>query len=144
MAKKSIEVMVGLFCAAGHAGPGVPGAQGSQPGRRQGGGDTYTLKRALTTLAGSRRARRCARPVSPSAGRGTITLTPRPIGAWCSWRSEGLRVPQGHLAKILTAGLLGDQYIGLEAGADEKNLAAGDTIRQTQSAVVLESLIGQF
>ncbi|MFN9758091.1 MAG: hypothetical protein ACK58X_16925, partial [Planctomycetota bacterium] len=40
--------------------------------------------------------------------------------------------------------LLGDQYIGIEAGVDDKNLAAGDTIRQTQSAVVLENLIGQF
>ena len=43
-----------------------------------------------------------------------------------------------------TAGLLGDQYIGLTPGADEKMLAAGETIRQTQSAVVLENLIGQF
>jgi phospholipid/cholesterol/gamma-HCH transport system substrate-binding protein len=40
--------------------------------------------------------------------------------------------------------LLGEQYIGIEAGADEKNLAAGDTITATQSAVVLENLIGQF
>src|SRR5574343_174520 len=47
-------------------------------------------------------------------------------------------------AKMVTAGLLGEQYIGLEAGADEKNLAAGDNISQTQSAVVLENLIGQF
>ena len=47
-------------------------------------------------------------------------------------------------AEILTSGLLGEQYIGIEAGADEKNLAAGDTITATQSAVVLENLIGQF
>lgn len=47
-------------------------------------------------------------------------------------------------AKILTSGLLGEQYIGLEAGGDDKNLKAGDTIRMTQSAVVLESLISQF
>jgi phospholipid/cholesterol/gamma-HCH transport system substrate-binding protein len=46
--------------------------------------------------------------------------------------------------KILTSGLLGEQYIGVEAGADEKMLAAGDTISNTQSAVVLENLIGQF
>lgn len=52
--------------------------------------------------------------------------------------------PTDSSAKILTAGLLGEQYIGLEAGADEKNLAQGDVIRQTQSAVVLENLIGQF
>ncbi len=58
--------------------------------------------------------------------------------------NEGVVFPKDSSAKILTAGLLGEQYIGLEAGADEKNLAAGDQIRQTQSAVVLENLIGQF
>ena len=52
--------------------------------------------------------------------------------------------PKDSSLKILTSGLLGEQYIGIEAGADEKNLAAGDTITATQSAVVLENLIGQF
>lgn len=52
--------------------------------------------------------------------------------------------PKDSSAKILTSGLLGEQYIGLEPGADEKNLAGGDVIKQTQSAVVLENLIGQF
>jgi phospholipid/cholesterol/gamma-HCH transport system substrate-binding protein len=52
--------------------------------------------------------------------------------------------PKDSSLKILTSGLLGEQYIGVEAGADEKTLAAGDTITTTQSAVVLENLIGQF
>lgn len=52
--------------------------------------------------------------------------------------------PKDTAAKILTSGLLGEQYIGLEVGGDPKNLAAGDTITQTQSAVVLENLISQF
>jgi phospholipid/cholesterol/gamma-HCH transport system substrate-binding protein len=52
--------------------------------------------------------------------------------------------PKDSSLKILTSGLLGEQYIGVEAGADEKNLAPGDTITTTQSAVVLENLIGQF
>jgi phospholipid/cholesterol/gamma-HCH transport system substrate-binding protein len=52
--------------------------------------------------------------------------------------------PKDSAMKILTSGLLGEQYIGIEPGADEKNLAAGDTITATQSAVVLENLIGQF
>ena len=52
--------------------------------------------------------------------------------------------PKDSSAKILTAGLLGEQYVGLEAGGDEANLAAGDTIKLTQSAVVLENLISQF
>ena len=57
---------------------------------------------------------------------------------------ERFRFPKDTSAKILTSGLLGEQYVGLEAGGDEKMLAAGDTIRMTQSAVVLENLIGQF
>jgi phospholipid/cholesterol/gamma-HCH transport system substrate-binding protein len=52
--------------------------------------------------------------------------------------------PKDSSLKILTSGLLGEQYVGVEAGADEKTLASGDTITTTQSAVVLENLIGQF
>ena len=52
--------------------------------------------------------------------------------------------PKDSSLKILTSGLLGEQYIGIEAGAGDKVLAAGDTITTTQSAVVLENLIGQF
>ena len=52
--------------------------------------------------------------------------------------------PKDSSLKILTSGLLGEQYIGIEAGADEKNLVAGDVITSTQSAVVLENLISQF
>ncbi len=52
--------------------------------------------------------------------------------------------PKDSSLKILTSGLLGEQYVGIEPGADEKNLAQGDVVKQTQSAVVLENLIGQF
>ena len=52
--------------------------------------------------------------------------------------------PKDTFASINTSGLLGEQYIGLEVGGDEKMLAAGDTIKKTQSAVVLEKLISQF
>jgi len=52
--------------------------------------------------------------------------------------------PKDSSLKILTSGLLGEQYIGIEAGSDEKNLAAGDTVQSTQSAVVLENLISKF
>ena len=52
--------------------------------------------------------------------------------------------PKDSSLKILTSGLLGEQYVGIVAGADEKNLAAGDHIGSTQSAVVLENLISQF
>ena len=52
--------------------------------------------------------------------------------------------PKDTFANIYTAGLLGEQYIGLEAGGDIKNLEDGDLITQTQDAVVLEKLISQF
>ena len=52
--------------------------------------------------------------------------------------------PKDSSVKILTSGLLGEQYLGIEAGADSANLAAGDTVGSTQSAVVLENLISQF
>jgi phospholipid/cholesterol/gamma-HCH transport system substrate-binding protein len=52
--------------------------------------------------------------------------------------------PKDTSAKILTSGLLGEQYIGLEPGGDTEMLKAGDTIAMTQSAIVLENLIGQF
>jgi phospholipid/cholesterol/gamma-HCH transport system substrate-binding protein len=52
--------------------------------------------------------------------------------------------PKDSSFKILTSGLLGEQYIGIEAGADEKTLQAGDVVTDTQSAVVLENLISQF
>ena len=52
--------------------------------------------------------------------------------------------PKDSSLKILTSGLLGEQYLGIEPGAEEATLVAGDTIASTQSAVVLENLISQF
>ncbi len=52
--------------------------------------------------------------------------------------------PKDTFASILTSGLLGEQYIGLDVGGDEKMLKPGDVIAKTQSAVVLEKLISQF
>ena len=54
------------------------------------------------------------------------------------------KFPRDTTASILTSGLLGEQYIGLEGGGDEKMLGNGETVKLTQSAVVLEKLIGQF
>jgi phospholipid/cholesterol/gamma-HCH transport system substrate-binding protein len=54
------------------------------------------------------------------------------------------KFPKDTSASILTSGLLGEQYIGLDAGGDSTNLNEGDEIKITQSAVVLEKLIGQF
>ena len=52
--------------------------------------------------------------------------------------------PKDSSLKILTSGLLGEQYIGIEPGGDPDNFQPGAVITQTQSAVVLENLIGQF
>lgn len=52
--------------------------------------------------------------------------------------------PKDSSLKILTSGLLGEQYIGIEAGADSANLVHGDKVQSTQSAVVLENLISRF
>jgi phospholipid/cholesterol/gamma-HCH transport system substrate-binding protein len=54
------------------------------------------------------------------------------------------KFPKDSALKILTSGLLGEQYIGIEAGSEAENLAHGDRIQSTQSAVVLENLISQF
>jgi phospholipid/cholesterol/gamma-HCH transport system substrate-binding protein len=54
------------------------------------------------------------------------------------------KFPRDTTASILTSGLLGEQYVGFVAGGDDKMLAQGDTLKLTQSAVVLENLISQF
>ena len=53
-------------------------------------------------------------------------------------------LPKDTSASIYTAGLLGEKYIGLEAGGDEKSLEQGDKLKLTQSALVLEKLISRF
>ena len=61
-----------------------------------------------------------------------------------------MKIDQGYefttdtIASILTSGLLGEVYIGLDAGGDTKMIADGEVLKKTQSAVVLEKLIGQF
>jgi len=58
--------------------------------------------------------------------------------------NAAFKFPKDSSAAIMTSGLLGEQYIALEPGAEDKMLAAGDKIKLTQGAVVLEQLIGQF
>lgn len=57
---------------------------------------------------------------------------------------ENANIPEDSVAKVLTSGLLGEQYVGIEPGGDDKPLKNGDEIKFTQSAFVLENLIGQF
>ena len=58
--------------------------------------------------------------------------------------NEGIEFTADTIASILTSGLLGEVYVGLDAGGDTKMLTDGGLIKQTQSAIVLEKLIGQF
>jgi phospholipid/cholesterol/gamma-HCH transport system substrate-binding protein len=55
-----------------------------------------------------------------------------------------LKLPTDSSASIVTAGILGDRYVSLQVGGDDQILKSGDTITFTESAVILESLIGKF
>lgn len=74
-----------------------------------------------------------------------INFDPASYEAVVSMTIDGrYRFPKDTFASVYTAGLLGEQYVGLDVGGDEKMLQPGDTISKTQSAVVLEKLISQF
>lgn len=144
MGKKSIEIMVGLFVLLGLLGLVFLALKAANLGSA-GGGDTYALSAKFDNIGGLK-VRAPVRAAGVTVGRVTgISLDPKTYQGLVKIEVErGFVFPKDTSAKILTAGLLGDQYIGLEPGADENNLAAGDLIRRTQSAVVLENLIGQF
>jgi phospholipid/cholesterol/gamma-HCH transport system substrate-binding protein len=57
---------------------------------------------------------------------------------------EDFKFPKDSSLSILTSGLLGDQFLGIDPGGDVENLVDGDRVRITQSAIVLEKVIGQF
>jgi phospholipid/cholesterol/gamma-HCH transport system substrate-binding protein len=74
-----------------------------------------------------------------------IQLDPKSYQAVVSMRiDQGYQFSRDTIASILTSGLLGEVYIGLDTGGDTQVLADGGRISKTQSAVVLEKLIGQF
>ena len=74
-----------------------------------------------------------------------IRLDPKTYQAAVVMRVDnGYQFTADTIASILTSGLLGEVYVGLDAGGDTKMLADGGRITKTQSAVVLEKLIGQF
>lgn len=58
--------------------------------------------------------------------------------------NQQYKFPEDSSIKILTSGLLGEQFIGIDAGGDENDLKNGETVKYTQSAIVLENLISQF
>ena len=91
--------------------------------------------RSAVTMAGVRIGRVTGIAFDEHDYRAVVTLSIRP---------EYDRIPADSSASILTAGLLGEQYVGLEPGAEETYLREGGAITLTQSAIVLENVVGQF
>jgi len=108
-------------------------------------GDTYQIKAKFDNV-GALKVRAPVKSAGVVVGRvGDIRFDNESFEAVVTFRIDGrYQFPKDTSAKILTAGLLGEQYIGLAAGGDAVNLKDGDTLKITQSAVVLENLIGQF
>lgn len=144
MGKKGIETLVGLFVLMGMLGLVFLALKAANLASF-GGGDTYTLTAKFDNIGGLK-PQAAVRSAGVVVGRvESITFDDKTFQARVTLAMEDrYAFPKDSSLKILTSGLLGEQYIGIEAGADEKNLAAGDTITSTQSAVVLENLIGQF
>lgn len=143
MAKKSIETLVGLFVLLGIAALIFLALKAANLASFSG-GETYTLQARFDNIGG-------LKPRAPVRSAGVVVGRVTKIGLDLKTYqglvtmdlNKGVEFPKDSTAKILTSGLLGDQYIGIDPGADDKNFVAGDLIKQTQSAIVLENLIGQ-
>ena len=144
MGKRGIESLVGLFVLLGMLGLVFLALQAANLGS-MGSGDTYPVQARFDNIGGLK-ARAPVRTAGVVVGRvKSIQLDPKTFQGLVVMDIEsGYQFPKDTAAKILTSGLLGDQYIGLEPGGDDKNLDTGELVAQTQSAVVLENLIGQF
>ncbi|MBK1614631.1 outer membrane lipid asymmetry maintenance protein MlaD [Rubrivivax gelatinosus] len=145
MGKKGIETLVGLFVLLGMFAFAFLALKAANLGSFSGNAATYTLTARFDNIGGLK-ARAPVRSAGVVVGRvKAISLDPKTYqGVVQMDIDQRFQFPKDSAAKILTSGLLGDQYVGLEPGGDEQNLASGDTVAQTQSAVVLENLIGQF
>jgi phospholipid/cholesterol/gamma-HCH transport system substrate-binding protein len=145
MNKRNLEILVGLFVLLGAGALLFLALKAANLTSFAGGGDTYTVQARFDNIGGLK-ARAPVRSAGVLVGRVTgVTLDPVTFQGLVTMEiSRGIQFPRDSTAKILTSGLLGDQYIGIEPGGDEQDLRAGDTLSRTQSAVVLENLIGQF
>ena len=144
MQRKSLDVWVGLFVLLGVAALMFLALKAGNMSSLSF-SKTYTISAKYDNIGG-------VNPQAPVKGAGVvvgrvaeITFDDKGYQALVKLDIEdGYKFPKDSSAKILTAGLLGEQYIGLEAGGDLANLAEGDKIARTQSATVLEDLINQF
>lgn len=144
MGRKSIETLVGLFVLLGMLALVFLALRAANLGSFNGGA-TYTVTAKFQNIGGLK-PRAPVRSAGVKVGSVTsIGLDPTTYeGVVTMQIQQDFRFPKDTVAKILTSGLLGDQYVGLEPGPDEQMVADGGRFSQTQSAVVLENLIGQF
>ncbi len=107
--------------------------------------ETYQLQAYFTNIGGLK-PKASIRSAGVLVGRVTsITLDTDRYEAKVSMSlDKRYQFPKDTFANILTSGLLGEQYIGLSPGGDSEMLKTGDQIKKTQSAMVLEDLIGKF
>ena len=144
MSRKLLDLWVGIFVAMGLAGVLFLALK---VGNLSAGNfaETYPLTAKFANIGGLK-VRAPVKSAGVVVGRVVdIRFDPKAYEAEVTFSiDERYRFPKDTFALILTAGLLGEQYVGLDPGGDEKMLKAGDVIAQTQSAVVLESLISQF
>jgi len=145
MNKRSTEILVGLFVVLGALGLLFLALKAANLGSFTNGGETYVVQARFDNIGGLK-ARAPVRSAGVNVGRVTSVVldTQTYQGLATMEINKSVLFPKDSSAKILTSGLLGDQYIGIEPGGDTNNLAGGDVITQTQSAMVLENLIGQF
>ena len=144
MHRKSIDVWVGLFVVLGMAALVFLALKAGNMSTLSF-GKTYAITGKFDNIGG-------LKPQAPvkSAGVvvgrvGDIKFDDKSYQALVTLELEtGYKFPKDSSLKILTAGLLGEQYIGIEAGGDTNNLVEGDRIARTQSAAVLEDLINRF
>ena len=145
MNSRAIEILVGIFMLLFLAAMFVLAMRVSNL-TGIGSGDGYTLIARFDNVGGLK----SGAPVSASGVRvgqvDSIVYEPEEFSATVSITVDADMAdafPEDTTASIYTAGLLGEQYVGLEAGAEDLTLADGDEITLTQSALVLERLIGQ-
>lgn len=144
MGKKGIETLVGLFVLLGFLALVFLALQAANLATLTR-GDTFTVTARFDNIGGLK-VRAPVKSAGVTVGRVTAIALDRETfqGLVTLEIERRFSFPRDTSASILTAGLLGDQYVGLNPGGDDKDLAAGDVIRITQSAVVLENLISQF
>jgi len=144
MNRRTIDVWVGIFVTIGLASVAFLALKvaGSATFAT---GDTYEVKARFDNIGGLK-VRAPVKSAGVVVGRvGVIVFDNETFEAVVSMNVDSrYKFPRDTGAKILTSGLLGEQYIGLSAGGDTVDLKNGDTLKIAQSAIVLENLISQF